>query len=128
VDGAESLPLLFAYGTLVPSDPSQRDAEGWIADAVRGRLYDLGPYPGLVDLVEPSAGWVEGFVRPVDVLELEERLDPYEGVDEGLYRRMRTTTRSGKHVWVYVYGRPLPEGVRGPFDCWEGLAGTRRLR
>jgi gamma-glutamylcyclotransferase (GGCT)/AIG2-like uncharacterized protein YtfP len=128
VDGDEIPPLLFAYGTLVPSDPSQRDAEGWTADAVRGRLFDLGPYPGLVDLDDSTAGWVEGFVRPVDVLELKERLDPYEGVDEGLYCREQATTRSGKHVWVYVYGRPLPEGVRGPFDRWQGLAGNDPVR
>jgi gamma-glutamylcyclotransferase (GGCT)/AIG2-like uncharacterized protein YtfP len=120
--------LLFAYGTLVPLDQSRRDAEGWIADAVRGRLYDLGPYPGLVDLDDPAASWVEGFVRPVDVLQLQERLDPYEGVDDGLYRRERALTRSGRLVWVYIYARPLPEGVRGPFDRWEGLAGARRLR
>jgi gamma-glutamylcyclotransferase (GGCT)/AIG2-like uncharacterized protein YtfP len=120
--------LLFAYGTLVPSDQSRRDAEGWIADAVRGRLYDLGPYPGLVDLDDPSASWVEGFVRPVDVLELQERLDPYEGVDEGLYRRERAVTRSGRLVWVYVYARSLPEGARGPFDRWEGLVGTDPVR
>lgn len=112
--------LLFAYGTLVPVEPSYREAEGWEPDAVRGRLYDLGPYPGLVDLDDPAAPWIEGFVRPVDDAELIGRLDPYEGVDEGLYRREATTTRAGRHVWIYVYSRPLPTAATGPLDRWGG--------
>jgi gamma-glutamylcyclotransferase (GGCT)/AIG2-like uncharacterized protein YtfP len=112
--------FLFAYGTLVPPDASRREDEGWTSDAVRGRLYDLGPYPGLVDLDNPTAGWIEGFVRVVDILELVGRLDPYEGVDEGLYRRERVTTRSGVRAWIYVYNRPLPGGARGPLARWEG--------
>ena len=112
--------LLFAYGTLVPAEPGRRSAEGWEPDAVRGRLYDLGPYPGLVDLDDPVAPLVEGFVRPVDEAELVDRLDPYEGVDEGLYRREATTTRAGRHVWIYVYARPLPAVAVGPLDRWGG--------
>ena len=111
--------LLFAYGTLVPAEPARRSAEGWEPDAVRGRLYDLGPYPGLLDLDDPAASWVGGFVRPVSERELIGRLDPYEGVDEGLYRRERTTTRAGRLAWVYVYDRPLPDGARGPIPYWR---------
>ncbi len=112
--------LLFAYGTLVPREPGPRRRAGWRPDAVRGRLYDLGPYPGLVDLDDPGASWVEGFVRPVDEAELTGRLDPYEGVDEGLYRREPTTTRAGRPAWVYTYARPLPEGAYGPLVRWGG--------
>lgn len=112
--------LLFAYGTLVPTASDCRAAEGWEPDAVRGRLFDLGPYPGLVDLDDPSAAWVEGFARPVEELELIGRLDPYEGVDEGLYRRESTTTRAGRPAWVYVFARPLPASARGPIARWGG--------
>jgi gamma-glutamylcyclotransferase (GGCT)/AIG2-like uncharacterized protein YtfP len=42
--------LLFAYGTLMPADPVAAARQGWRRDAVRGRLYDLGPYPALIDL------------------------------------------------------------------------------
>jgi gamma-glutamylcyclotransferase (GGCT)/AIG2-like uncharacterized protein YtfP len=111
--------LLFAYGTLVPRDPARLRDEGWHADAVRGRLHDLGPYPGLVDLDDPTASWVEGFVREVSERELRDRLDPYEGVEEGLYRRDATTTRAGRPAWVYVYARPLPKGARGPIASWR---------
>src|SRR5262249_52965827 len=71
--GAIPMPsFLFAYGTLMPADASAAEREGWQPDAVRGRLFDLGPYPALVDIDDPGAGWVEGFVRPVDLRELEE--------------------------------------------------------
>ena len=84
---------LFAYGTLAPDGPEAAARGGWTADRVRGRLYDLGPYPALVDCDEPGAGWVEGYVRSIDTGELLRRLDAYEGVEEGLYRRVAVTTR-----------------------------------
>ena len=112
--------LLFAYGTLGPAGSGGAVPGGWQADAVRGRLFDLGRYPALTDLDDPAAGWVEGHVRPVERGELESRLDPYEGVDEGLYRRRAATTRAGRRAWVYVYGRPLPQYARGPLTRWEG--------
>lgn len=114
---------LFAYGTLRPRDPATA-LGGWSADAVRGRLFDLGPYPALVDLDAPGAGWVEGFVRFVESGELIARLDPYEGVDEGLYRRVAATTRGGRRVWVYTYARPLPRGACGPLTRWDGPRAT----
>lgn len=114
------LDLLFAYGTLGPADPATATRDGWVADAVRGRLYDLGPYPALVDLDDPDADWVEGHARPVTTRELVERLDPYEGVDEGLYGRVATRTRQGRLVWVYVYLPGLPQYARGPLTHWSG--------
>jgi gamma-glutamylcyclotransferase (GGCT)/AIG2-like uncharacterized protein YtfP len=108
--------LLFAYGTLGPATP---DETGWEGDAVRGRLYDLGTYPGLFDLNDPTAGWVEGHVRAVGAGELAGRLDAYEGVDEGLFRREATTTRAGRRAWVYLYARPRPQWARGPLARWE---------
>jgi gamma-glutamylcyclotransferase (GGCT)/AIG2-like uncharacterized protein YtfP len=117
--------LLFAYGTLMPADAAAAAREGWQPDAVRGRLFDLGPYPALIDLDDPEAGWVEGFVRPVDRDELEGRLDSWEDVAGGLYRRVETTTRSDRRVWVYVYDRPLPPRARGPLARWDGLRRAR---
>ena len=115
--------LLFAYGTLMPDGPAAVASDRWVADAVRGRLFDLGPYPALVDCADPRAEWVEGFVRAITADELSERLDPYEGVDEGQYRRVAATTRAGRRVWVYVYARPLPRHARGPLTRWDGRRG-----
>ncbi len=55
--------LLFVYGTLMPTSEGEAVRGGWVADRVRGRLYDLGPYPGLIDCGDPAAGWIAGFVR-----------------------------------------------------------------
>src|SRR4051794_25288469 len=111
--------LLFAYGTLSPTGEAAASRGGWIADRIRGRLFDLGPYPALVDCGAVDAGWVEGYVRPVELVELLGRLDPYEGVDEGLYRRVVATTEAGRLVWVYVYARPLSPDARGPLVRWR---------
>jgi gamma-glutamylcyclotransferase (GGCT)/AIG2-like uncharacterized protein YtfP len=112
--------LLFAYGTLMPDEPERAALAGWSTDAVRGRLYDLGAYPALVDLDDPAAGWVEGYVRAVDLAELEGPLDAWEEVENGLYRRQQTTTRYGRRVWVYLYTQPLPPDARGPLAHWHG--------
>jgi gamma-glutamylcyclotransferase (GGCT)/AIG2-like uncharacterized protein YtfP len=111
--------LLFAYGTLAPEVPGAAAAGGWVADRVRGQLYDLGPYPALCECDDALATWVEGYVRAVAEEELTSRLDPYEGVDEGLYRRVPATTEAGRLVWVYVYARPLPPEARGPLPRWR---------
>lgn len=116
---ASAVDLLFAYGTLGPIDPRNAARDGWAADAVRGRLFDLGPYPGLIDLDHVDARWVEGFVRPVTERELIERLDPYEGLHEGLYQRRAAISRGGRRVWVYVYARPIPTGGRELFRPWH---------
>ncbi len=112
---------LFTYGTLMPRDPESAVRQGWEPDAVRGRLYDLGPYPGLIDVGDPMAGWVEGYVRRGLSPEMLRQLDAYEG---GLYERVRTTTRKHTAAWVYVYRGPLPRDARGPLTRWEGTVGA----
>jgi gamma-glutamylcyclotransferase (GGCT)/AIG2-like uncharacterized protein YtfP len=111
---------LFVYGTLAPRDAEEAARVGAVADAVLGRLFDLGPHPALIDLDDPTASWVDGFVREVSLDDLEGPIDAYEGVDEGPYRRASTVARSGRRVWAYVHGPALPEGARGPITRWEG--------
>jgi gamma-glutamylcyclotransferase (GGCT)/AIG2-like uncharacterized protein YtfP len=113
--------LLFAYGTLMPPDQETATREGWTPDQVRGRLYDLGAYPALIDLDDPAAGWVDGYVRSVEDVELE-AFDLWEDVGSGLYRRVETATRNQNRVWVYEYARPLPVHARGPQSRWRGRA------
>jgi gamma-glutamylcyclotransferase (GGCT)/AIG2-like uncharacterized protein YtfP len=116
--------LLFTYGTLAPATADVASLRGWTADAVRGRLYDLGTYPALVDQ-DDDAEWVEGYVRPVSWDQLTGTLDSYEGVDEGLFKRVEVTTRAGRRVWVYMYARPIPPAAIGPLPCWNS---TKRVR
>ncbi len=117
--------LLFAYGTLAPETAEVAQQEGWAADAVRGRLYDLGPYPALVDHEDQDANWVEGYVRPVSLDQLSGSLDSYEGVGDGLYRRVEATTRAGRQVWVYVFAGPVPSSAIGPLSRWSS---SKRVR
>jgi gamma-glutamylcyclotransferase (GGCT)/AIG2-like uncharacterized protein YtfP len=119
--------FLFAYGTLAPESPEVGRREGWLADAVRGRLYDLGPYPALVDHEDSDADWVEGYVRTVSWDQLTGSLDSYEGVGEGLYRRVQVETREKRKVWVYVYAQPVPHHAIGPLSRWSSSKRVRLL-
>jgi gamma-glutamylcyclotransferase (GGCT)/AIG2-like uncharacterized protein YtfP len=116
--------LLFVYGTLMPANAETAERDGWTADAVRGRLFDLGPHPALVELDGPCADWVEGYVRAVERAELEGPLDAWEGVADGIFCRMETTTRNGERAWVYVYSQPLPPAAHGPLLRWHGRRGV----
>lgn len=117
--------LLFVYGTLGPN--LDAPSEEWTTDAVRGRLYDLGEYPVLVDWMDETAGWVEGHVRLTDDQELVDVLDPYECVDDGLFERVRLRTRNSLVVWAYVYPRDLPEWAKPLTSRWNGPRRGRLL-
>jgi len=111
---------LFAYGTLRAglAPPEMADAVGqlrFIGPArVRGRLYDLGQYPGAA-LDEAAASFISGEVfelpRGSNLLNL---LDAYEGFDAADHQAslfIRTKTRaalfdgSQLECWIYVYNR-----------------------
>ncbi len=116
--------LLFCYGTLMPASAESADREGYTPDAVRGRLYDPGYYPLLVDAGDAAAPWVEGYIKVVSLEALAGILDGYEGVAAGLYRREQVATRAGWQAWVYVFNGAIRKDTPGPFTRW---AGTRRV-
>jgi gamma-glutamylcyclotransferase (GGCT)/AIG2-like uncharacterized protein YtfP len=116
---------LFIYGTLLP-----RRAPAEIAGTVRrlrlmgrgtvrGKLYDLGEYPGAV-LSRTARSEVRGqiFELPEDPAVLRS-LDDYEGFDPGspkaslfLREKWPVTMSDGTRLtcWVYTYnGKPGPE-------------------
>ena len=97
---------LFVYGTLRGgSNSSYGEFIG--QDKIPGTLYDLGAFPGYKE----GPGKVVGEVIEINpgILHM---LDRYEGVEQGLYRRVRVTTDSGREVWVYeLLGVPT-EGLR----------------
>lgn len=116
---------LFVYGTLSP-----RRAPAEIAGAVRrlrrmgpgtvrGKLYDLGEYPGAV-LSRTSRSQVRGeiFELPEDP-EVLRSLDDYEGFKPGspkgslfLRKKWPVTMNDGRRLtcWVYIYnGKPGAE-------------------
>jgi gamma-glutamylcyclotransferase (GGCT)/AIG2-like uncharacterized protein YtfP len=121
--------LLFVYGTLRPfvAIPMAR----WLATAARyvgpaharGRLYDLGPYPGMRAARGPRE-WVAGDVyriasprvlRVLDLYEAGQRVRPQ-------FARARCVvllTRGGRRAaWVYLYRRGVwtaPRIVSGDY-------------
>jgi gamma-glutamylcyclotransferase (GGCT)/AIG2-like uncharacterized protein YtfP len=109
--------LLFAYGTLmrgygrhgVLAPGATAVGEG----SVRGRLLDLGRYPGLVE----GGGRVHGEVYRLDGAELLPVLDREEGYNF-VRRRALVTLADGRRVraWLYRYrgprerATPIPDG------------------
>jgi gamma-glutamylcyclotransferase (GGCT)/AIG2-like uncharacterized protein YtfP len=101
---------LFVYGTL-KADQAQSALLGDLPRqlaSVAGTLYDLpAGYPALV--LHPGGNgerrWVWGeLVGPVDQ-RLLELIDLYEGVSQGLYRRVTADVRVGLRTvgaWTYV--------------------------
>ena len=79
---------------------------------VRGRLYDLGEYPGLV--LDPAADEVHGTILTVPDDGVLAALDAYEGFEPGhpdrsLFVRTRVEATLGDgqahECFVYVYNR-----------------------
>ena len=109
---------IFVYGTLLRS----LERAHWLARAqllgvarVRGRLHDLGSYPGLME----GSGWVLGELYAIDA-ETGRDLDRVEGFDPSdevgsLYRRVPTQVQliaTGETVTAetYVYNQAVPAG------------------
>jgi len=107
--------LLFVYGTLKRGCSNHRQMGGLtFVGAARTqpgfRLYDVGGFPGLVAAPDDRDG-VHGEVWSVDAAGLA-RLDRFEGVAEGLYRREAVPMAApfaAEAVDAYVFG----SGVAG---------------
>jgi gamma-glutamylcyclotransferase (GGCT)/AIG2-like uncharacterized protein YtfP len=112
-----SRPLLFAYGTLMRGyalhDVLARGATFVGLGSVRGRLVDLGRYPGLV----AGAGRVHGEIYRLDDPQLLPVLDREEGYN--FERRRALVALAGgrrARAWLYRYrgpserAKPIPDG------------------
>lgn len=124
LDLADDHCLLFAYGQLQPHLRAPQTLMRAWPDQVRGLLYDLGPYPAAVRVAAADRCF-HGYVLEITLAELTDRLDPYEEVDNGVYRRIRIVTEAGFAAWLYEYTRPLPKNAVGPIDRWPQSPKTR---
>ena len=120
---------LFVYGTLLQNDNQfarylSRHCNFIASGRIKGLLYDIGEYPGLV--IDNNAGYVLGSIYQVGNAEILKEIDNYEGVgaDEeqpNLYLRVsRPIETAGGQVdaWVYVYNlrvAGLPQIVSGDY-------------
>jgi gamma-glutamylcyclotransferase (GGCT)/AIG2-like uncharacterized protein YtfP len=111
---------IFVYGTLRTGAAMTSLLRGCrrIGDAtVTGALYDLRSYPALV---LEGEGRVRGevWLCPGETLA---RLDTYEQVEEGLFRRVEVEIE-GAPCWTYVAGPLLDEEIAGApaiaSGCW----------
>lgn len=108
-----SATLLFVYGTLLRGRGAAYRRElapyaSFLGPArVRGRLFDLGAFPGLL----PSEDVRDFVIGELHTLRFPERalrrLDHYEGPE--FERRMQWITAGARRqarAWVYFYRRP----------------------
>lgn len=106
--------LLFVYGTLKRGCSNHAHLAGQIcvgpARTVPGfQLFDLGGFPGLYP-APGDDGSVAGEVWSVDATALA-RLDAFEGVHEGLYRRVAVPLQppfATTYVEAYLPQAPAP--------------------
>lgn len=133
---------VFVYGTLQRGECRARfwphPAVCVEAATIRGRLYDLGPYPAL----GPGTDVVRGevwFLAAEHVAETLRVLDEVEGADrlkDAYYRRVVVACRGDDgrscRAWAYEFGDlgrlkgvpPVLPDARGEC-CWRGGADVR---
>lgn len=111
---------LFTYGTLMSGERQSPLLSGLrrIDARVKGRLFELNA--GYPVMVLEGQSWVYGELVEAPGERRLAILDLYEGVDEGLYRRVRVTVSHHLRftpAWAYVMEqapktgcRPIPSG------------------
>jgi gamma-glutamylcyclotransferase (GGCT)/AIG2-like uncharacterized protein YtfP len=124
---------VFVYGTLLTGESNHRIAAPFVRSvepgAVRGTLYDVGPYPALVvggeDDGTVAGEWLtvtEPGLRAMDAL--EEYYGP--GDPRNDYERVRITDLDGvRSGWVYVWtdSRGCPKIASGSWRAHRQASG-----
>jgi len=131
---------LFVYGTLLDADNEsavfmRRHCSFVKKGYFKGRLYDIGEYPGAV-ADGKAEGYVYGSIYLMDNAPLVlEKLDDYEGYgpeqeQPNLFiRRLAEIETSGRSIncWVYLYNREV-DGlgviISGNYLSEPGLSGS----
>ena len=120
-----ALHLVFVYGTLKRGCSNHRVLAGqqFIGEARTApgyRLYHLGEYPGMIAAPDDTLG-VAGEVLSVDPASLA-RLDVFEGIDEGLYRRepiKLLAPFADQPVDTYLYAHSVANRPFIPDGLWR---------
>ena len=125
---------LFVYGTLLPGKAPDhlREIVSRLKSvgrgSMRGRLYDLGRFPGVVDEAGSESRVVGHVFELPDDEGILARLDEYEGYsvrDEqgSLFVRVRATVLlaagSEMSCWVYLYNREPGDAALIPGGEWR---------
>lgn len=138
--------MLFVYGTLRPGERAdlaksrmEFDVDHLGLDAINGKLFHLGAYPGLKLIGKAGEDYNPRFPSVVgNVFILKNNsvstiLDGYESYrpddpEHGLYNRFQVFTKIGRVVWVYTYNHPVTEDQLIETGDWRNprLATTRK--
>ena len=122
----------FVYGTLKRGQSNYHLIAGAVCDAaiatVRGRLYDVGPFPALADGDECVYGEVltidpDVLPRLLAILDDLEGYDPIDPDGSMYVRRLVTATDAGGRELVahaYFYNRDPDPFVHLPGGEWRG--------
>lgn len=97
---------IFVYGTLRTGGAKHgmiAGGEMLRAAKLRGTLYDLGPYPAAL-LRGHRLVHGELWTCPAETVRA---LDAYEGVGNGLFRRVTARDEEGTRCWIWVAGPGL---------------------
>ncbi len=117
---------VFVYGTLRAGASNHfrmAGAEPLGPATVRGRLYRIDWYPGLV--IDPEACPVTGELYAVEAAHLQ-ALDAFEGLPPGEmeceeYRRVKVAVAvagGGREAWVWEWRGPVDEAARIGSGDW----------
>jgi gamma-glutamylcyclotransferase (GGCT)/AIG2-like uncharacterized protein YtfP len=124
---------LFVYGTLRRGERAdlQKQAHNFGVsfmgiDVINGKMYHLGAYPGVKNLVvefDSNLPIVYGEVFRIHEPSIVALMDAYEGYDadeptRGLYNRSQVFTEKERPVWVYSYNPPVTEDQRIDTGDW----------
>jgi gamma-glutamylcyclotransferase (GGCT)/AIG2-like uncharacterized protein YtfP len=119
--------VLFIYGTLHPDRapaevaPAARRLRPLGPATIRGTLYHLGEYPGVI--LDPTASPISGELFTVPDEATLAALDAYEDFrpadpTNSLFLRVQTTATkpdgSDLTCWVYVYNREVAPTINAP--------------
>ena len=125
--GGGSVPAprhIFFYGTLMRGFPLRKRSgiDAWIRFAgcgeVTGALFDLGPYPGLLDADGHVRGEAYEIVACVPLLERADAVERFEranpAASEYVRRAVGCRLDDGRTVdaWVYFYNRSVAAAER----------------
>jgi gamma-glutamylcyclotransferase (GGCT)/AIG2-like uncharacterized protein YtfP len=130
---------LFVYGTLMAATRHPmamrlaRESRLVGNGTIRGRLYDLGAYPALVETGEGD-GEVHGEVRALNSPAASlPWLDAYEGIVPGrdsdyerVERRVRLEDGRALTAWVYLYRKPVTGRRLIESGSWLAHTAARR--
>lgn len=132
---------LFVYGSLRRDAPAGRHdllegrARYLEAGRVRGRLYDLGSYPGLVRAPGRDE-WVRGELYSLAARHVLAELDEYEGYDHGnraasefvrVLESVSLDSGRSTRAWVYEFTGPTacrPRILSGDYLLRHALKGS----